>query len=260
MSSFNDKGFVIKLSPLNENDKVVVLLSQYNGRINAVAKGIKKIKSRSAGSLDLLNHVSFRFYQGKSQLDLLTEVKLINDFRVLKQNLDIINLNIYILELIDKSISGHEKNTDLYTLLFDFLYQQEKFENNITALEVLEYVTIFQIKLLDLLGYTPLLDSCIECGEPLLQDKERITSENGQVGYICHKHLHKNINYQNVSDVIVKIQRFIIDRPLKSGQRLKVTPDHLKALFSIQHTWLQGIIEKKIYTTDIINSILLKLA
>jgi DNA repair protein RecO (recombination protein O) len=256
MSSYNDKGFVIKISPLNENDKVIVLLSQYNGRVNAVAKGIKKAKSRNAGSLDLLNHVNMRVYQGKGAFDLLTEVKLICDFRNIKTDLDIINLNMYVLEVIDKTISGHEKNAPLYQLLHDYLYQQK----HPTVIETLEYLTIFQIKLLDLLGYTPLLDSCIECGEPLLKDEERVPSENGQVGYICHKHLHSNLDYQSVSDVIIKIQRFIIDRSINSAQRLKVTPEHLKALFSIQHTWLQGIIEKKINTTDIINSILLKIS
>lgn len=248
MSSYNDKGFVIKISPLNENDKVIVILSQYNGRINAVAKGIKKAKSRKAGSLDLLNHVSVSVYKGKGAFDLLTEVKLINDFHNTKTNFEIINLNMYVLEIIDKSISGHEINAALYQLLYDYMYQQKAS----SVVETLEFLTIFQIKLLDLLGYSPLLDSCIECGEPLVEGKDRIPSDNGEVGYICHKHLHKNINYNNVADVIIKIQRFTMDRPLNSGQRLKVTPEQLKALFSIQHTWLQGIIEKKINTTDII--------
>jgi len=254
MNSFNDQGIIIRINPLNETDNIIVIFSKNHGRINAIAKGIKKVKSRRAGSLDLFNLIEFRVYQGKGDLDLLIEVKLLNEYKDSKSNFDIINLNYYVLELFDKTIPGHDKNVLLFDALKDFFELQ-----NAELNQCLELITIMQIKLLDELGYTPLLDQCMICGESFVEGEKRSPSSDGQMGYICHKHIGMNSEEFNVDDVILKIQKFILSRNLLTASRLKVTGSQIKSLFSIQHTWLQSIIEKKINTTDIINTILVKI-
>jgi len=254
MSSFNDKGFVIKLLPLNDNDKIIEIISENNGRISAVAKGINKIRSRKAGSLDLCNHISFRAYEGRGGLGLIIESKLINDFHSIKKDYDNVNICFYILELIDKTITGYEKNRNFFQLLFDFFTLLD--DKNI--LSNLEYLLIFQIKLLSELGYSPLLNECVICGEKLLEQSLRIPSIDNQVGYICDHHFN-NQPTNLVPDVVIKIQKFIVTHSMHAGGRLNITPNQIRSIFSVQHLWLQNIIEKKINTTDIINSILLNL-
>jgi DNA repair protein RecO (recombination protein O) len=254
MNSFNDKGIIIRINPLNETDNVIVIFSENHGRVNAKAKGIKKTTSRRAGSLDLFNYIDFRVYQGKGDLDLLTEVKLIDDFKLLKTDFDIINLNYYVLELIDKTIAGHEKNYALFEALKAFFELQ-----NGQMSQCLELITIMQIKLLDQLGYTPLLDECIVCNDKFVEGEERIPSNGDQIGYICQKHMPQTTHELIVDDVILKIQKFIIGHNMFTASRLKVDSRQMKSLFAIQHSWLQNIIEKKINTADIINSILIKI-
>jgi len=256
MSSFNDKGFVIKLVPLNENDKVVSVLSQKNGRINAVAKGINKIKSRSAASLDLLNNISFRAFQGKSNLDLITEVRLIDDFHSLKTDLDIINLNLYVLEVIDKLIIGHESTQSIYELVSSYLNYHK--EEQLSLIDRLKILISFQFKILDNLGYTPLLDECVVCGEKFKEGEFRIASADNQIGYICGRHTGIAKQRNNIEDVILKIQKYLLNHNLIAAKQLQITPNQLKSLFTIQNLWIQNVMEKKINITDIINSILLK--
>jgi DNA repair protein RecO (recombination protein O) len=254
MSSYNDKGFVIKVTQLNETDNIIVIFSKDNGRINAVAKGVKNIKSRKASSLDLLNLIDFRLHKGKGDLDLLIEVKLIEDFSKIKTNLNSINLNFYILEIVDKTIPGHEKNILIFQAIYSFLYLQ-----NGDLLHDLTLLLIVQLKLLDELGYTPMLDECIICSDAIGEGQMRIPSVNEQIGYMCEKHMNLQDIENSIPDTILKIQKYILRNSIPSASRLSLTSDQIKSLFTIQHNWFQSIIEKKINTADIINSILINL-
>jgi DNA repair protein RecO (recombination protein O) len=254
MSSYNDKGFVIKVTQLNETDNIIVIFSKDNGRINAIAKGVKNIKSRKASSLDLLNLIDFRLHKGKGDLDLLIEVKLIDDFSKIKTDLSSINLNFYVLEIIDKTIPGHEKNIPIFQAINAFMYLQ-----NGNLIHDLTLLLIMQLKMLDELGYSPMIDECVICSDTISEGQMRTVSTNEQIGYICEKHMGHIDSENSVPDAILKVQKFILRNSIASSSRLSLTPNQIKSLFSIQHNWFQSIIEKKINTADIINSILINL-
>ena len=183
-------------------------------------------------------------------------MKLISDNHHLKQDLPVINLNYYILELIDKLIPGHETNSHIFQLLDDFYAFQTKSD----VLLALELITIFQIKILDILGYRPMLDNCIVCADPLLPDETRFPASRGEVGYICKKHMGSDAEANSTPDVILKIQKFTLAHSTLAASRLNVNIQQLKGLFTIQHQWLQSIIEKRLYTSGIINTIFLTLS
>ena len=74
MSLYRDTGVVLRTYKLGEADRIVVLLTAEHGKVRAVAKGVRKTKSRFGGRLEPLSHVSLLLYEGR-ELDIVTQAE-----------------------------------------------------------------------------------------------------------------------------------------------------------------------------------------
>src|SRR4030066_2301564 len=83
----NDQGIVLRGFPFGEADRVVVLLSPNSGKVRAVAKGVRKTKSRFGGRLEPFTHVDLVLYEGRT-LGTITQVSAIDVFPHLRNDLD----------------------------------------------------------------------------------------------------------------------------------------------------------------------------
>ncbi len=75
--TYRDEGTVLRTQKLGEADRIITLLTRRNGRIRAVARGVRKTSSRIGARLEPFNHVDVQFYEGKS-LDNVTQVETID--------------------------------------------------------------------------------------------------------------------------------------------------------------------------------------
>ena len=66
MPTYRDEGIVLRTQKLGEADRIITLLTRRNGRIRAVARGVRKTSSRIGARLEPFNHVDVQFYEGKS--------------------------------------------------------------------------------------------------------------------------------------------------------------------------------------------------
>ena len=78
---------VLRTYKLGEADRIVVLLTAEHGKVRAVAKGVRKTKSRFGGRLEPLTHVSLLLYQGR-ELDIVSQAETIDPTRPLMDDLD----------------------------------------------------------------------------------------------------------------------------------------------------------------------------
>ena len=69
---YRDQGIVLRTMRLGEADRIVTLMSAGRGKIRAVAKGVRKTKSRFGGRLEPTAHVAALFYEGR-ELDIITQ-------------------------------------------------------------------------------------------------------------------------------------------------------------------------------------------
>ncbi len=77
MSLYRDTGVVLRTYKLGEADRIVVLLTADHGKVRAVAKGVRKTKSRFGGRLEPLNHVSLLLYEGR-ELDIVSQAETLD--------------------------------------------------------------------------------------------------------------------------------------------------------------------------------------
>lgn len=79
MSSYRDDGIVLRTQKLGEADRIVTLLARRAGRVRAVAKGVRRTKSRFGGRLEPFTHVDLQLYTGRS-LDVITQAETVRPY------------------------------------------------------------------------------------------------------------------------------------------------------------------------------------
>jgi DNA repair protein RecO (recombination protein O) len=121
MKSFTFEGIVIKRQNFGEADRLVTLFSPEIGKFVLKAKGIRKITSRRAGSLELFNQVKGHAVAGRGQIDVLTEVSVINSFSSWKQYLGRVNIAYQLCEVVDKLLPENQPHPRIYFLLLHSL-------------------------------------------------------------------------------------------------------------------------------------------
>jgi len=153
----SDQGIVLRSFPFGEADRVVVILSPNHGKLRTVAKGIRKTKSRFGGRLEPFTHVDLVLYEGRN-LDTVTQVSIIETFPHLRGDLDRVMAAGTMVEAVDAVASEGEPSLRLFLLLQRGLRALEQGESS------RDLVTAFLLKLAEVIGLAPSLDSCASCG------------------------------------------------------------------------------------------------
>jgi DNA repair protein RecO (recombination protein O) len=157
MSLYDDRGVVLRTHKLGEADRIITLLSREHGKVRAVAKGIRKTKSRFGGRLEPPSHVALLLYQGR-ELDIVTQAETIDHFGALRDDYDRLARAVSMLEAADQLALEREPNPRLYTMLVKAL-------RTLATRDTPLVVPAFFLKVLDLEGYRPQVESCVVCGD-----------------------------------------------------------------------------------------------
>lgn len=128
-------GFIIKRINFSEADKILTIYSWHYGKICGIAKGVRKMTSRKAGSLELFNLTAIYLARGKN-LDIICETQLINSFPAFRKNLTKVSLAYQFCELVDRLAPEHQANQQLYNLLKDSLEKLSSKEVKLSDLAI----------------------------------------------------------------------------------------------------------------------------
>ena len=79
MQGYRDDGVVLRTQQLGEADRIITLLCRRSGRVRAVAKGVRRTKSRFGGRLEPFTHVDLLVHPGRS-LDVITQAEVIRAY------------------------------------------------------------------------------------------------------------------------------------------------------------------------------------
>ena len=149
---------------LGEADRVLHLYTLERGRIGAVAKGIRKTKSRFGARLEPLSHVELMLHQGGGELHTVTGVDLLHTHRAAREDTYRLGVGLVGLEAMLRLFTEQEGNPRAFQALTRFLDALDELEPRATRAGVDPLALSFQLKLLWLSGYLPHLTSCAECG------------------------------------------------------------------------------------------------
>lgn len=158
------EAVVLRSLRLGEADRVLHLYSLDRGRVGAVAKGVRKTKSRFGARLEPLSHVEILLHQGKSDLQTITGVQLIEAHHHAREDYYRLSVGLIGAEAMLRLFSEQEANERAFTALTRFLDALDTTPHSAERPALDPLALSFQLKLLWLSGYLPHLTSCAECG------------------------------------------------------------------------------------------------
>jgi DNA repair protein RecO (recombination protein O) len=173
---YRTEGIVLKGYNYGEADRILTLITPNSGKLRAVAKGIRKTKSRMSGHLDLFTRSTLFVARGR-QLDIVTQAETIDNFREVREDLWRSTYCHYVAELLDGFSAEALSNYPLYAL------SVQTFHRLATAPNCDLVVRSFELQLLEHTGYRPQLHRCLGCENEIQPDGNRFSVKLG--GVLC---------------------------------------------------------------------------
>lgn len=168
------EGIVVSEVDYKESSKIINVLTPKYGIIGLIARGTKQVKSNLSGVTSKLTYGYFHVNYKDNGLSRLIEVDVINKFKNIRKDINLMSYSVYLLELADK-VYKHDNDKNIYELLIASLKKiDEGYDYKVIA-------DIFELKMLDFLGIRPVVDECVNCGSKV--DIVTISSYRG--GYLC---------------------------------------------------------------------------
>src|SRR3954469_1018778 len=119
--STTTEAVVLRSLRLGEADRIVHLYTQDRGRIGAVAKGVRKTKSRFGGRLEPLSHVALQLHQGSGELQTVTGVDLVQHHQSARDDFYRLSVGLIGAEAMLRLFTEQEQNERAFTALVRFL-------------------------------------------------------------------------------------------------------------------------------------------
>ena len=241
--TYKAEAVVLKQTPLGEADRILTLFTPNMGKIRAVAKGIRRTKSKLGGHLELLNQVSIHLARGRN-LDIVTEAILIESFRGLKRNLGSLSKGLYIAELVDDFSVEEPTNSAIYSLFLDTL----GWLGTLDQLELL--LRHFEMRLFEHSGHRPELHSCVECQIDLEPDNHTFSCARG--GVICERCRHLSTEaLVPVSINAMKVLRFLQREEHYDGVRkVNLSPQILQDVQRLSRAYVRFLADREMKTVE----------
>lgn len=160
--SYKTEAIVLRSLDYGESDRIVTFYTSKFGKVKGIAKGARRSQKRFANVLDLFSCVWILFSRRNyDSLAFIEEGSVIDHYPLIRNNLKKILFASYMIDLTDHFTVENKKNEKLFRILQGFL----KLLAMGNASE--DLVRFFELHLLKLVGYEPVLDRCVACKAPV---------------------------------------------------------------------------------------------
>jgi DNA repair protein RecO (recombination protein O) len=159
--SFKTEAVVLRSIRYGEADRVLHLYTADRGRVGAMAKGVRRVRSRMGGRLEPLNRVRLVLHQGRGELCTVSQVDTVNPHAALRERRSALERAAQACDAVLRLLDSAEPNRPAYNLLCNELALLDARPATASRAHALA----FRIKLLLAAGFAPELAACAACGE-----------------------------------------------------------------------------------------------
>lgn len=234
---YQSRGIILRQREFKDSDKLLSIFTEKEGKITAIAKGVKKTKSSLRACVQPFCHSFLYFSQGKS-MDLITQAKLIDFYGNSRQDLERALHCFYLMELLDKSLQERVPLPDLYQTLAAVLEAIN--EQGLNPL----FIRYFESQLLVKLGYKPVLKQCVVCGQ---KPKGQFKFGLAEGGLICPDCIAAGeFNPMlSLSGETIGLLGLLTEGGIQALSRVKVSPAGLKQLELLLEKYLEYHLDRR---------------
>lgn len=169
------EGIVLRKLRYGEADAILHLYTRELGRVGAIAKGVRRSKSRFGGRLEPFFRLELLLHEGRSDLLTVTSAETLAAHSELRTRASAIEAAARVGDFVLRVLDEREQNLPAYNLLANYL---QLLDVDPAAAED-RVALAFRIKLLLAAGFAPELSTCVHCGS-----SEKIVAYSGAAGGI----------------------------------------------------------------------------
>jgi len=243
---YKTEAIVLRQRKLGEADKIVTLYSSHHGKIDAVAKGVRRTKSRLAGHLEPLTHGAYLLAQGR-ELDIVTQAETVDAFPALRADLERISRGLYCAELVDRLTPERAEGAPIFRLLQETLGYLEAAPEYETA------TRRFELRLLGELGYRPALFDCAVCGRHLEPVANFWSADAG--GAICPACADDSLRLAPLSVNALKMLRLLQRSPYEDAARVRLSARLAAEIESCLGDYVRYVLEREVRSAGFVETL-----
>jgi DNA repair protein RecO (recombination protein O) len=240
------EAIVLRHMDWGEADRLLWLFTREVGKVRAVAKGIRKPRSRKAGHLEPFTRAELLLAHGRD-LPIITQAEAKEVYPTLRVDLVRMGYASYIIELLDRFTYEEGENISLYRLLCDSLSRINKEKDPAFA------VRYYEVRLLDLVGFRPQLLTCVNCGEEIKPEDQYFSFEKG--GVICPKCGPREHGVRPVSMPALKILRHFQRSNYREAQKALLSSAVDTELENLMGSYLSYLLERGLNTPSFLQHV-----
>jgi DNA repair protein RecO (recombination protein O) len=242
--SFRVEAVVLRHSDWGEADRLLVIYTRQRGKLRAVVKGARKMRSRKAGHVEPFMHVSLQLALARGPF-IVTDAETLEVYQPLREDLVRTGYAAYLVELIDRFSQEEEGgNPVIFRLLTDTL--------NRISLDPDPWLAVryYEVRLLDSLGFRPQLVHCINC-QAEIQPEDQFFSP-GQGGILCPRCGKGLAGVWSVSVEALKYLRHLQRSSHSVAARARPSPVIQKEMETLMQAYLTYLLERGLNTPGFI--------
>jgi DNA repair protein RecO (recombination protein O) len=173
---YRTEAVVLRRMDLGEADRLLTLFTPVEGKVRAIAKGVRRPGSRKAGHLEPFTRARLMLARGR-ELDIITQAEAIDWYPHLRADLERLGTASYVVELFDRFTVQEGPTASFFELLVAALSQ---LDNGVDLASLSRY---YELRLLDLVGYRPELFHCVNCRREIQPEAQFFSYADG--GVLC---------------------------------------------------------------------------
>ena len=165
MGLIKTKGIVLGVANSSDNDKVLTILTPDIGKISVFCKGAKKSKSALLNATEYLSFSEIIIYKSANDNYSINSAEVIEVFYNLRTDIEKLNYATTISKIVSDVTQENENAAQILQLLLNTLYVLSETDKNMDLV-----FSIFQIRLLAMIGFLPNIAKCGCCGTPMIEE------------------------------------------------------------------------------------------
>ncbi len=234
MGTIKTKGIIIAENNMGDFDKMVTILTP-NGKIGCSAKGSRRPKSQLMAGTQFLCFGEYMLFKGSNTYT-LNSCETIEVFYKIRCDLDKLEYASHITKMIHDVTDENQNTYKILQLYLNTLYVISETEMD------LEFVlSIFKLRLLCLLGFTPRIQKCVECGKEENLDYFSLKDN----GFKCNVCARQDTGAIEISETTKKAIQYIVMAPAKKLYSFQISEENKKQLSMISKLYTDIKLEKE---------------
>lgn len=216
---YTTEAVVLRRTDFGEADRILTLFTPTYGKIRAIAKGVRKTKSRLAGHLEPFTRTQLLLATGRD-LDIVTQAEGRERFERLPTDFWSATAAWYVAELVDRFLEDADPHPRLYALFVETLRRLDAQAQEADRAHSWLALRYFELRLLGEIGYRPGLHHCVSCDQPLRPEDQGYSPEMG--GALCPACMRYGA--RSLSLTALKVMRLLQSTDWSAIPRLRLEP------------------------------------